>query len=600
MRPASRARRPSLGLRICGTRLGPGAVIFLLCAGAGLAQQTPVILISIDTLRADHLSAYGYRKVQTLNIDSFAQPGTVFTAIDSQIPLTLPSHTSLFTSTYPFANGIEENTQRVPAGVVTLATVLRAHGYQTAAFIGSILLDQSTGISQGFEAYDSPFHAPEGATPNLYSLRVRRDGALVALAARRWLEAHRRQPVFAFLHFFDLHTPYSMAPPGDAIPETMGYDAELRYLDQVLGRFRQALIGGGWWDRSLVVLLSDHGEGLGDHGESSHGYFVYQSTIWVPLLIHWPSGHAGYAARISQPGGLIDVAPTILDFLGLPKPPSFSGESLLRRAEHAVYSESMYPRDAFQWAPLRSLRSDGWQYIQAPKPELYQLQTDPGEAKNVAATDGSQTKTLQQELAKLLQRFNPIPEAAKGTSSKTNPVLGSLGYVGVGTRADQAGPRPDPKDRLPEFNAFEKALAALYAGRAPSAVLRFRQLLRLDPQNAMARYYLGEAYLRDQQPDNAIREWTATLRQDPENIPAEEALGSAWLQRQDYARARGYFQQALAAAPNDYPALLRIGIAEEHLNLLPEAKKHLEAACAVEPDAVECQQELRRLRGETK
>ena len=568
---------------------------WLVCAAGCLGQQTPVILISIDTLRADHLSAYGYRRIQTPNIDSFAQRGTLFTAIQSQIPLTLPSHTSLFTSTYPFRNGVEENGEQVPARMVTLASVLRAHGYKTAAFVGSVLLDRRTGIGQGFDVYDSPFHPPEGGSENPYAVRVRRDGALVVLAARQWLEANRGQPVFAFVHFFDLHTPYNLAPHADAIPEAAGYDTELAYVDQLLGRFRQALMAGGWWDRSLVVLLSDHGEGLGDHGESSHGYFVYQSTTWVPLIFHWPSGFTNYLARAPQPGGLIDVAPTILDFLRLPHPPSFSGESLLTSTGHAVYSESVYPRDAFQWAPLRSLRSGAWRYMEAPKPELYNLQADPGEQKNIAASNSPKTDMLRQQLRTLLLHFSPPPEAGSA-SPKPNALLGSLGYLGVSPRAGKQGPAPDPKDRLAEFKAVERALAAMYAGHAPSAILQFRQVLRQDPRNTLARYYLGEAFLRDRQTDAAIREWTATLRQDPEYVPAEEALGKLWMGRQDYGRARGYFQQALAAAPNDFPALLGVGIAEEHLDLIPEARKHLEAACALEPDSTDCQRALRTVR----
>jgi membrane-anchored protein YejM (alkaline phosphatase superfamily) len=238
------------------------------------AAPTPVILISIDALRADHLRAYGYGRIRTPNIDSFREHGTLFTSINSQIPLTLPSHTSLFTSTYPFANGVEENAQQVRPNTVTLASVLRSHGYKTAAFVGGVILDQRTGIGQGFDLYDSPFHIPEGWVENPYSTRVRRDGALVVRAARQWLDANQGQPVFAFLHLFDLHTPYSAAAGGGMVPRTAGYDSELQHVDQLVGRFRQALVAGGWWDQALVVLLSDYGESLGEHGESSHGYFI--------------------------------------------------------------------------------------------------------------------------------------------------------------------------------------------------------------------------------------------------------------------------------------------------------------------------------------
>ena len=308
------------------------ALLLALYLSSASAQQPPVILISIDTLRADHLSAYGYQTIRTPNIDSFAQHGTLFTGIDSQIPLTLPSHTSLFTSTYPFQNQIEENAERVPTGAVTLASVLRNNGYKTAAFIGCVFLEREMGLDQGFDVFDSPFNFQAfsaisgsmffaGTPQNPYTVRDRRDGALVVGAATRWLNANRDQPVFLFLHLFDLHKPYKQP----------GYDAGIEYVDRLLGAFKQTLIKTGLWDRSLVVLLSDHGESLGDHGEYTHGYFIYRSTLWVPLMIHWPSNAPNQPPKSTQPAGLIDVAPTILDFLHLPAPPSFEGKSLLSK-----------------------------------------------------------------------------------------------------------------------------------------------------------------------------------------------------------------------------------------------------------------------------
>ena len=229
------------------------------------------------------MSAYGYRKIQTPNIDSFAQQGTVFTEVNSQIPLTLPSHTSLFTSTYPFENGIEENAEVVPAGAVTLASVLQSHGYGTAAFVGSNILDRSCGLAQGFDEYDSPFG---GA-------RVRRDGALVLRAANAgWAPIAISRCLFSFI--FSICTRRMHLAPAKTSnePETAGYDAELAYVDRILGRFRQSLIDNGWWKKSLVVVFADHGESLGDHGELSHGYFIYESTLHVPLIVHWPARRA--------------------------------------------------------------------------------------------------------------------------------------------------------------------------------------------------------------------------------------------------------------------------------------------------------------------
>jgi choline-sulfatase len=463
------------------------------------AAQTPVIVISVDTLRADRLGAYGNRAISTPNIDAFAQHGTLFTDVNSQIPLTLPSHTSLFTSTYPFQNGIEENGEVVPAGAVTLASVLQSHGYKTAAFIGSSLLNRSAGLDRGFDDYDSPFGSPAAATESPYSTRVRRDGALVLRAAAQWLTAHKEQPVFGFIHLFDLHAPYRLhSVPGSALPEPAGYDLEIRYIDQILGRFKQTLEQTGWWQRSIVVLLADHGESLGDHGETSHGYFAYESTLHVPLIIHWPVEAQNYPPRSTKPAGLIDVAPTILDALHLPVQPSFEGTSLMKfdtinaPPAHAVFSESVYARDEFRWAPLRALRIGQWKFIDAPHPELYDLEKDPRELSNVLRANSAEATTLRGELSKLLARYAAIGTPPKlDTSTGTRSALESLGYLS-GAPRQSAGNGPDPKDRIAEYQLFEKSLDAFYAHRLDAAIVGLKRVLALDPGNLPAKQALAE------------------------------------------------------------------------------------------------------------
>ncbi len=559
--------------------------------------DAPVILISIDTLRADHLSSYG-GKLPTPNIDSFAEGGTLFTAIDSQIPLTLPSHTTLFTSTYPFANGVEENGERVPSGLLTLAAVLHAHGYQTGAFVGSILLHRRLGLDQGFDVYDSPFQftpsspntAENVVTANPYALRVRRDGALVLRAARQFLEMHHGQKVFLFLHLFDLHAPYAHAAGlhtanTGALPESAGYNAELAYVDQLLGRFRQSLVAGGWWDRSLTVLLSDHGESLGEHGESSHGYFIYQSTLWVPLMIHWPRQDSAppLPARAGQPGGLIDVAPTILQYLGIARPPAFAGESLLGASAHPVLSESVYARDAFSWAPLRSARDGFYQFIDAPKPELYDLRNDPRQQNNVIAGHASDAARLRTELASRVTVATPATAANVRRST-----LESLGYLGSAAPRGAGLQAPDPKDRLREYNLFESDLATLYDGRPAIAAAAFRKLITQDPANTMARYYLGEAYVRSGQPEEAIRQWSAAVKRDPQYQPLYLALGEVWLARRDYDRARTFFLQAATLAPSDPDAVRGVALAEDRLGLGQQAREHWTKACQLDPEFAEC------------
>jgi len=569
------------------------------------ADSSPsVILISIDTLRADHLSAYGYTHLSTPHLDSFARGGTRFVHAEAQVPLTLPSHTSLFTSTYPFVNQVEENGERVPRDAVTLASVLRARGYQTAAFIGSDFLDRHYGLDIGFDEYDSPFgHAP-GATANLQPASMRRDGALVLRAARQWLEAHRGQPVCVFVHLFDLHIPYTLPASVAARQGISRYDAQLAYVDRLMGGFQQILVRDGWWSKSIVVLFGDHGEGLGDHGEADHGYYVYESTLHVPLLVHWPASPLAFVPVAMAPVGLIDVAPTILSYLNVPIPGSFEGASLLgplkegQSKSSSVYSESLYAHDAFGWAPLRVLRAGKYKYIDAPKAELYNLDSDPGERLNLLGTNRALAAELAGELANVQARFaSARKETQAALPPETLAELESLGYLSAAPRTgDRAAlgsasiqkALPDPKDRFPEFAAYQSAYVDFLSGRNAIALAKFQSGLRGDTQNTLARFHLGECYLRLKKPQDALREWTTTLKLDPQYAPAAEAMGQYWLEHNDYQQARRRFEQVLALTPDSYSGHIGLAVADEHLGLFAEARQHYAAACQISPHDEAC------------
>ncbi len=597
------------------------------CAAQDTASP-PIILISIDTLRADHLSAYGYTKIRTPHIDSFAQGGTLFTQAEAQIPLTLPSHTSLFTSTYPFENRVEENGERVPAGVVTLPSVLQSHGCKTAAFIGSDFLDRRYGLDQGFDDYDSPFGLEITGVTNPLARSLRRDGALVVRAARQWLDAHRGQPVFVFVHLFDLHFPYTLPAEVARKQGISRYDAQLEYVDQVMGRFQQELVRDGWWEKSLVVVFGDHGEGLGNHQEIDHGYYIYESTLHVPLFFHWPhttqtqnskietrksarassfdfrvSSFNDYVERVEAPVGLIDVAPTILDYLRVPAPASFEGQSQLGALKagesagpRAVYSESLYAHDAFRWAPLHALRVGKYKYIQAPKAELHDLDADPHEQVNLLHKNAAMAAELQNELAKVLTRYAPSQRSTPAAlSPETLAQLESLGYLAAEPRGKIENSGPDPKDRFAEFELYQSAFVAFTEGHTTAALPKFQSILKSDPQNTLARFHLGECYLRIKKPQDALREWATVLKLDPEYAPAAEAIGQYWLEQGDYAKARRRFQQVLALTPESYTGHFQSAVADEHLGLLPEARQHLEIACKIAPHDENCVRELKSL-----
>jgi choline-sulfatase len=550
--------------------------------------HVPVILISIDTLRADHLGCYGYHLKLTPHLDAVARQGTRFAQIDSQVPLTLPSHTSLLSSTYPFVNGVEENGEVVPKDLLTLPLVLRANGYSTAAFIGGYFLARRFGLDQGFDVYDS--HFDFGAKGMESASQLKRPAADVTRDAAQWIQAHSSGPFFAFVHLFDLHRPCELTRSHSATGLS-GYDAELAHVDSVLGDFFQHLSQQGIYQRSLIVVTADHGESLGEHGESTHGYFVYQSTLWVPLIIHWPDGHRPFPAVISQPAGLIDVAPTILEFLHIEVPPQFQGRSLFRfvgppgsAAEEAVYSESLYAHDHLDCAALQSLRLGHYQYIDAPRPEIYDLRKDPGDLMNLYADDHSLAASLAGRLRVLIAKYSPSPRRRAPVSLDVEQQLSSLGYMGVSrpsVAASETG--PDPKDRLKEYRQFLRALRWQQTGSLLDAIVEYQRILTEAPDIAMARFNLASCEFQRGRFPEAIHELKTLLGRDPRDLEAERLLGLAWVRQGNPGEAREAFHKVLAQSPSDYAANFNLGMIDEIEKRWNPAFAHFNKALRARP-----------------
>jgi choline-sulfatase len=569
----------------------------------GVAQAAPpVILISVDTLRPDRLSCYQGR-VQTPHIDSLTKNGTLFSQAATPFPLTLPAHVALLTSTYPFANGVQDNGIPLSPTAVTLATVLKKAGYRTGAFVGSFVLDPRFGLSRGFDVYDSPIDLHNKTIVGVGDRK--RPGSQVVEAASHWLDNRSSAPIFLFLHLYDMHAPYDL--PG-------GYDAELAYVDRVLGDFLANLDRRGLLEKALIVFTSDHGEGLGQHGESSHGYFVYQTTLHVPLIIHWPAGSKP-AARVDDPVSLLDVAPTILDAIGIPRPNEMRGRSLLTpKPEEEVYSESTYARNHFGCATLRTIRSGRIKYIQAPKPELYDLATDPDEAHNLYDQQRPKANSLAQKIAAIRSRS---PQARPGDSPSPTPetirALRSLGYLS-GSRS-RIEPRVDPKDRIVDFELYIKALAQAPAeadgtleklrdkmpdvvdirtslglnqqrlGQDSKAVAEFKKAIELDPANAPAHFDLASSYFRLHQPADAIQQFKAALAIEPWYTRADEALADLYIQNKDFTQARAHLNHMLSVDPNSFTAHFNLGVLAAMQENWTEAQRQLAAAVRADPSS---------------
>lgn len=592
----------------------------------------PVILISVDTLRADRLGCYGARDAGTPHIDSLAGGGTEFLEVSSQVPLTLPSHVSMLTSTYPFASGIEDNGQQLPPGSTTLAGVLKSRGYQTAAFVGAFVLDRRFGLAQGFDTYDSPFDNRRAA--GLDPGDVKRLGEDVTGDAERWLAANGSRRFFLFLHLYDLHTPYVLPERLRARYGKPAYDSELRYVDDVVGEFIAFLKARGWFDQALIVFTSDHGESLGEHGESTHGYFIYQSTLRIPWIIHWPRAAAVKPSRVAGPVSLLDVAPTILESLRIPSPPQFQGRGVLglaqgraASAEEEIYSESLYPRRHFGASALRSLRRGSIKYIQAPRPELYDLGRDPGERHNLYTERKPLAAAFHQRLASLLSRYGAPHPAASSLPPDVVERLNSLGYAAVSSAgASPPDSGPDPKDRVQAYEQYGRALVLSAAGklteansvlqallirfpgladvrlalgldqqklgRHQDAARTFQQALKSDPASALAHFDLAVSELALHRQDDAIRELELALAIEPYYTRAEDALARALIDQRKFDQARAHFEHVLALDPSDYAAHYNLGVLATLEERWTDAERHLTAALAADPESEEAHNTL--------
>ena len=469
----------------------------------------PVILISIDTLRADHLPAYGYAKVETPNIDAFQRDSIQFENAYSHCPLTLPSHLSMLTGLLPAEHGVRTNLGYRFDGAAhpTLGRILRGRGYATGAAVSSYVLRGATGIGDSLDFFDDAVGGEVEWTRDKSLLQ--RPGGETARRALAWAESVKTRPFLLFLHIYEPHLPHE---PPEPYRSRYGatYDGEVAASDGVVGEFLEALKRDGIYDRALVFLVSDHGEGLGDHGEQEHGILLYREVLHVPLLLKLP-GSRDAGTRVGEPVGLIDIVPTVTGLLKLEARP-LKGTSILdRRRREGVYSETYYPRIHLGWSPLRSLVDARYHYIDGPKPELYGIVSDPRETTDTAATAAPVARAMKKELEGYPSDFaNP---------SRVDPDLAeklkAIGYLSQTAPISDSEALPNPRDRIEVHEGLKAASRLTSQGKNEEALLAFRSLLKHDPGSFDVQRDLAGALARLRRYPEAAAAYKEAMRLSP-------------------------------------------------------------------------------------
>lgn len=558
------------------SRLAPAALLLSFSAVAcRKPAPLPVLLISIDTLRSDRLPAYGYGAGSTPAIDRLARDGVLFERAFAHVPLTLPSHASLLTGLLPPAHGARDNVgfSLAPGVGTTLAERLRAAGYASGGAVSSFVLRAESGIARGFDRFDAPAEAERPAGETLARLLP-------------WLEEWKARPFLLFFHLYEPHTPY-LPPAALAGRFAEPYDAEVAAADAAVADLLAALDRSGLYRDALIVLLSDHGEGLGDHGEQEHGILLYRESIQVPLLVKLP-GNRRAGERVRRPVGLVDVLPTLLAAARAPVDAALPGRDLLSEpalgASRPIYAESWYPYVHLGWSELLAAIDGRFHYIDAPRPELYDLDADPAERHDLLATERRAGAALRDFLAGFPREFAPpVAESDPETLAK----LGALGYLSGAAARAESGPRPNPMDELPRLAPILRGVRAFHEGRHREAVAILEPALAADEGSLLGWEYLARA-LRALGREAEARAAFARTHQGAQRDSFLHV--SAALRLIDLGRTREALElvrRALAGRPASAGLADLIVVESRALLVLgraPEARAAADAAVAADPE----------------
>lgn len=532
--------------------------------GGVVFTNAPVVLISIDTLRADHLPAYGYASVATPAIDALRRDSILYADAYSHCPLTLPSHVSILSGLLPPEHGVRDNLgyNFAAKSHATLPGLLKARGYATGAAVSAYVLRGATGISDSFDLYEDAIEVPADSDA---ASQVRRTGDETARLALRWLDSVKARPFLLFFHIYEPHSPYRPPEPFKS-RYASAYDGSIAAADAIVGGFLAELKRRGLYDRSIVVLLSDHGEGLGDHGEDYHGILLYREALRVPLLLKLP-GEARGGESLRDPVGLVDVLPTVLGLLGIPAPKGLSGRSLLDPprggSRRGIYAETYYPRIHLGWSDLRSLVDDRYHFIDAPEPELYDLQRDPQEKNNIMGASAARGRSMKDAIARSARPF----EAPSAVDPEDLEKLKALGYLSGVTATAAAGPRPNPRDEIHVLSDIRAAFALTAAGKDGEAVLALRKLLAQNPQLFDVEYELGRTLARLGRWQEAARVFREALGHAPSYAgPIALALARVTLQLGRLDEAAANASLAMELSPGQaHEILARVALARDDL-----------------------------------
>jgi len=607
-------------MRVPRTSRGLPAVLIALLAGAAgcgdHGRPEGLILVTIDTCRADRIGAYGSRTCETPAIDDLAERGVLFGQVSAPVPLTLPSHCSILTGLYPDRHTLRDNgAGRLPDEAQTFAEVLSARGWRTAAFVSAVPVSAQFGADQGFALYDDRFTGsaagPAAATDEQRVMADRlffeeRIASQTADAALPWLQeaAGGDRPFFAWIHFFDPHAVYRPPPAQAARYGPGSYDGEVAFVDEQIGRILEAM--GEARDRITVVVTADHGESLGDHGEQSHGLFVYESTLHVPWVMAGPALPAG--VRVETPVSLVDLLPTVLEGIGETAPAGLDGVSRMPvvRGEAGqpspVFGECLLPRIHYDWAGLRSVRLGKWKLIDAPRRELYDLEADPQETTNVADAHEDVVSRLVAALDEHDARGGTLTAEAVEVDPLVREQLDRLGYVGSGTSGAEPAEDPwnragrDPKDMVGFFNRFQEVPTLLLEGRTDEAAQVLTELRAEDPGNVQVLERLAMVRRTEERWEDVRDLCREILEHDPGDVRMRRNLAYALLRLDDTEGALREYREAAATRPDDAETWALLGELLSREGRHREAIETLERAVALAPEDAETRAALARAR----